>query len=267
MSDILYHEAASGVRLAFRADGVAPSGHGPAGLFWLGGFMSDMDGTKAQALADLAARTGRSSVRFDYSGHGASGGAFRDGTISKWLDEAYEVFTSHAAGPRVVIGSSMGGWIALLLLKQLLEAGGSAARQICGLVLIAPAADMTRDLMWETWDTATRERIERDGLLSEPSDYGDEPYIITRDLITDGRRHLLLGKPFETPCPVRILQGEDDPDVPWEHALKIYHALSGDDISLTLIKAGDHRLSEPGNIAMLQETCLALCERADASAS
>jgi len=228
--------------------------------------MSDMTGSKAQVLADLAQKTGRNCIRFDYSGHGASGGAFRDGTISKWLDEAIQVFTTHAPGPRIVVGSSMGGWLALLLARHLSSHGPSDAGRIAGMILIAPAVDMTSDLMWNSYDAETRHTIEQQGYLETPSEYGPQPYIITRDLIADGKQHLMLEGTMEAPFPVRILHGEDDPDVPWQHGLRVYNTLTGPDINFNLIKSGDHRLSTPRDLETLRQTCLDLCHRADDNA-
>ncbi|MGI9462877.1 MAG: alpha/beta hydrolase [Aestuariivirgaceae bacterium] len=258
------HTARPGIELAWLADGPDGRDDGPAGLFWLGGFMSDMTGSKAEVLAGLALDRKCNCFRFDYSGHGASGGTFRDGTISKWLDEALQMFSQHAAGPRIIIGSSMGGWLALLLARHLHLHDQAAAARIAGMVLIAPAADMTEDLMWTGYDAATRRTIEQQGYLEEPSIYGPDPYIITRELIEDGRQHLMLSDGLDVPFPVRILQGEDDPDVPWQHALKLYQTLRGPDVTFSLIKAGDHRLSTERDLASLRETCADLCRRADA---
>ena len=213
-------------------------------------------------LAEHARTANRSFIRFDYSGHGESGGEFADGTISGWLDQAQAVFTRCAAGRRVLIGSSMGGWIALLLAKRLIEAG--KANRLGGVILIAPAADMTRDLMWDKYGDEFRDEVMRLGRYERPSEYSDEPYVITKGLIEDGAQHLVLDNGLELPCPVRILQGEGDADVPWQHALKTYHALTGDDVTFELIKHGDHRLSSEHNLALLAETAEALCARADA---
>lgn len=256
-----YLEAKDGIPIAWLNDGTDPAPAGRCGTFWLGGFKSDMRGSKAEVLADHAYTTDRSFVRFDYSGHGESGGEFVDGTISSWLDQAHAVFTRCAAGRRVLIGSSMGGWIALLLAKRLIEAGH--AGRLGGLILIAPAADMTKDLMWDKYGDEFRDEVMRLGKYERPSEYSDEPYVITRALIEDGAQHLLLKDGLQMPCPVRILQGEDDPDVPWQHALKTYHALTGDDVMFELIKHGDHRLSSERNLALLAETAEALCAHAD----
>jgi pimeloyl-ACP methyl ester carboxylesterase len=220
------------------------------GLFWLGGFKSDMRGTKAAALAAHAENTGRAIVRFDYSGHGESGGRFEDGTVSRWLEEARAVFETFTTGPQILIGSSMGGWIALLLAREFAQRPGTRGR-IPGLVLIAPAADFTEVLMWPSLPEEVKREIEDKGVWMRPSAYGDGPYPITRALIEDGRKHLLLQAPFETGCPVRILQGSLDPDVPWRHAMKLVACLPKDDVAMTLVKDGDHRLSRPEDIERL----------------
>jgi len=228
-------------------DGRTPS-TGP-GLFWLGGFKSDMKGTKAEALDRWAEREGRECVRFDYSGHGESGGNFADGTIGRWLEESAAVYTRFARGPQVVVGSSMGGWLALLLVRALRERKDVAP--IAGMVLIAPAVDFTEELMWKQFPDATKREIQEKGAWMRPSEYSEAPYPITRGLIEDGRKHLLLGGLIETRCPVHILQGVQDPDVPWRHAVELVSRFSRDDVVLTLIKDGDHRLSRPEDIERL----------------
>jgi pimeloyl-ACP methyl ester carboxylesterase len=220
------------------------------GIFWLGGLKSDMRGTKAEALAAHATATGRACTRFDYSGHGESGGPFEAGTISRWCEEARAVFEGVARGPQIVVGSSMGGWIALLLARALAAKANGAAK-MAGLVLIAPAPDFTETLMWAAMTPEARREIEEKGVWLRPSAYDDAPYPITRALIEDGRRHLILDRPIEIGCPVRILQGVLDPDVPWRHALKLVSCLAQDDVVLTLIKDGDHRLSRPEDIERL----------------
>jgi pimeloyl-ACP methyl ester carboxylesterase len=232
-------------RIAVRArDGAAP------GLFWLGGFNSDMKGTKALALDTWAAEHGRACVRFDYSGHGESGGQFVDGTISRWLEDSIAVFEHFCRGPQVVIGSSMGGWMALLLARELVRRQKN--EMLAGLVLIAPAPDFTEELMWKAFSPEIRAEIESKGVWMRPSEYGDgSPYPITRALIEDGRHHLLLGSSIEVGCPVRILQGAQDPDVPWQHAFRLVHRLPADDVVLTMIQDGDHRLSRPQDIARI----------------
>ena len=233
-------------RIAVRAR----AGSGP-GLFWLGGFNSDMRGTKALALDAWAAEHGRACIRFDYSGHGESGGAFIDGTIGRWLEEGLAVFEQFCRGPQVVIGSSMGGWMALLLARAIAgRAAASAA--LAGLVLIAPAPDFTEQLMWNAFSDEVREEIRTKGVWMRPSEYGDgAPYPITRALIEEGRNHLLLGSAIEVGCPVRILQGAQDPDVPWQHAFALAHRLPAEDVVLTMIQDGDHRLSRPQDIARI----------------
>lgn len=227
-----------------RREGAAP------GLFWLGGFKSDMKGTKALALDAHAAKHGRACTRFDYSGHGESGGRFEEGTISRWLEETLAVFTKESAGPQIVVGSSMGGWMALLLARALSEKPAASAK-LAGLVLIAPAPDFTEELMWKSFSDEVRKQIETTGQWERPSTYGDPPYPITKALIDDGRNHLLLGKPVQVRCPVRILQGVEDPDVPWQHAMRLVSCLAQDDVTMTLVKDGDHRLSRTEDIERL----------------
>jgi pimeloyl-ACP methyl ester carboxylesterase len=231
--------------------GAPGSTSGAPGLFWLGGFNSDMRGTKALALDEWAAAQRRACVRFDYSGHGESGGAFVDGTIGRWLEESLAVFEQFCRGPQVVIGSSMGGWMALLLARAIAKRQATAAT-LAGLVLIAPAPDFTEQLMWNNFSEAIREEITAKGMWLRPSEYGDgTPYPITRALIEEGRNHLLLGSAIEVGCPVRILQGAQDPDVPWQHAFALAHRLPAEDVVLTMIQDGDHRLSRPQDIARI----------------
>jgi len=240
---------ASGRAIAVRQRaGAAP------GLFWLGGFKSDMRGSKAEALDQWAAAQGRACTRFDYSGHGESGGAFAEGTIGRWLEESVAVFTTCCSGPQVVVGSSMGGWLALLLLRELRKrekASRPAKGSVAGLVLIAPAVDFTEELMWNKFPPAVKREIEEKGSWSRPSGYSEEPYPITRRLIVDGREHLMFGDLIETGCPVRILQGVQDEDVPWSHTVELVSRFARDDVVLTLVKDGDHRLSRPEDIERL----------------
>ncbi len=230
------------------------SGRGPA-LIWVGGFKSDMKGTKAEALDRWAAEQGRACIRFDYSGHGESGGAFADGTIGRWLEECRAVFSQFCDGPTITVGSSMGGWISLLLARDIRASSvsgvGTGSGSLAGLVLIAPAVDFTEVLMWQRMTPDIRKQIETTGSWQRPSEYSDEPYLITRQLIEDGRNHLLLGGLIETGCPVRILQGVKDEDVPWEHAVSLVSRIARDDVVLTLVKDGDHRLSRPEDIERL----------------
>jgi pimeloyl-ACP methyl ester carboxylesterase len=233
---------------------VRPQAGNLPGLFWLGGFKSDMRGTKAEALAAWAAQQERACVRFDYAGHGESSGNFADCTIGGWLEDSLAVFEGFCRGPQVVVGSSMGGWISLLMLRELkarAAAGRAPAASVAGLVLIAPAVDFTEVLMWQKFPAEVKQTIEREGAWNRPSAYSPEPYPITKRLIEEGRSHLLLGRLIETGCPVRILQGVQDPDVPWSHAVELSARLAQDDVVLTLVKDGDHRLSRPEDIERL----------------
>jgi pimeloyl-ACP methyl ester carboxylesterase len=224
-------------------------GKGPP-VVWLGGFKSDMQSTKGEHLDAWAARTGRALLRFDYSGHGQSGGDFEAGTISRWLEETLQVLKHYLQQRPVLVGSSMGGWIALLAALRLPDIRPSLAP--VGIVLIAPAVDMTERLMWDRFPSDVRQEVAEKGVYYRPSAYSpDDPYPITRGLIEDGRNHLLFGQPIQTGCPVHILQGMEDPDVPWQHALELVEHLPGDSVSLTLIKDGDHRLSRPEDLERL----------------
>ncbi len=247
--ELIKLEIGDGVEM--RSVAVRVSSGAAPGIFWLGGFKSDMRGTKAEALAGHAVTANRAYVRFDYSGHGESDGAFERGTISRWAEEALAVFERVAKGSQIVVGSSMGGWIALLLARALAKRGRKGGATMAGLVLIAPAPDFTELLMWPALSPEARREIEEKGMWMRPSAYGDGPYPITHALIEDGRKNLLLDKPIEIGCPVRILQGVLDPDVPWQHALRLVSCLAQDDVVLTLIKDGDHRLSRPEDIERL----------------
>jgi pimeloyl-ACP methyl ester carboxylesterase len=243
-------------KIAFRRrDGTAPD------VVWLGGFRSDMLATKAGALDDWAREAGHGYLRLDYSGHGESGGRFEDGTIGRWLEDALAVIAAHARPRPVLVGSSMGGWIALLAARILRQKGTPAS----GLVLIAPAPDFTQTLMWDVFPAEVREEIQSTGRWLRHSDYSPDPYPITRALIEEGRNHLLLGgPPLVLGCPVHILQGMQDPDVPWRHALKLVEHLPGDEVVTTLIRDGDHRLSRPQDIARLVSAVEAMVEEARA---
>jgi pimeloyl-ACP methyl ester carboxylesterase len=205
-----------------------------------------MASTKAQALAEWAQDHGRAYIRFDYSGHGLSDGHFADGTIGQWMADAKAIVEALCDEGPILVGSSMGGWIALLITRAL--QGTALAPQ--GLVLIAPAVDFTEELMWAQMPDEVRTQIVRDGAWKRDSIYGD-PLPITRALIEDGRKHLLFKGPIATHCPVHILQGMEDPDVPWKHAMRLVEHLPGDDVTTTLIRDGDHRLSRPQDIAKL----------------
>jgi alpha-beta hydrolase superfamily lysophospholipase len=224
-------------------------------LLWLSGFLSDMKSTKATVVADWAAEQGLAMMRFDYTGHGLSGGDLLGATIGDWLEESIAMWELMGEGPRLVIGSSMGGWIALLLARHLVRIGRSD--ELAGLVLIAPAFDMTETLMWRALPQEAKDEIERTGVTYVPSAYAD-PYPITKHLIEEGRSHLLEGRPFNPGCPVRILQGMRDADVPWRHALALVDLLAGADVELTLIKDGDHRLSGPHDLQRLTATIATL---------
>jgi pimeloyl-ACP methyl ester carboxylesterase len=235
--------------IAFRRRAPTPAGKGRPGIVWLGGFKSDMLSTKAERLDAWAAETGRASLRFDYSGHGESGGRFEDGTIGSWLEDSLAVVEAQTEGPQILIGSSMGGWIALLVARALAAQG--AADRLAGMVLIAPAVDFTETLMWAQLPAAARRDIETKGVWMRPTQYAPEPYPVTRALIEEGRQHLLLDDTVRSHCPVHILQGMQDPDVPWEHAMSLVHHLAGDPVSVTLIRDADHRLSREEDIERL----------------
>jgi pimeloyl-ACP methyl ester carboxylesterase len=219
------------------------AGEGPT-VVWLGGFRSEMAGTKADALAQWAAETGRDFLRFDYFGHGRSGGDFADGTITRWRADALAVIDALTTGPVVLVGSSMGGWLACL---------ATLARpdRVQALVLIAPAADFTSALLEPSLPDDARAALDRAGVWLRPSDYDPAGYPITARLLEDGARWTILPGPISIEVPVRILQGGVDPDVPWRHALTLAHALKTEDVVFTLIQDGDHRLSRPQDLARL----------------
>jgi pimeloyl-ACP methyl ester carboxylesterase len=257
MSKLLFATASSRARLAYRHENAKASG---PGIFWLSGFKSDMAGTKAEAVAAAARASGRRCLRFDYSGHGRSEGNFAELTITDWLDDALVMFLKIARGEQIIVGSSMGAHIALLLARGLQETQPSELTRIKGMVLIAPAADMTEALLWQHMDEAARSELLERGQWLMPSRYG-EAYLITRKLIEDGRGHLILEKGLRVDFPVRILHGEDDPDVAWHHGLKLFNRLSGDDMSFTLIKGGDHRLSSPRDLQTIVDTIETLASK------
>ena len=223
----------------------ARAGAGPA-VVWLGGFRSDMLATKAEALDAWAAARDRAYLRFDYSGHGESGGRFVEGTITRWLADSLAAIAMVPA-PQILVGSSMGGWLALLAARALAATGTPPA----GLVLLAPAVDFTQRLLWPSLDADARRAIKDDGVYHRPSAYAPEPVPITRALIEDGRSHLLLDGPIRSHAPVHILQGMADPDVPWRHATLLMEHLADDPATLTLIRDGDHRLSRPRDVERL----------------
>lgn len=228
-----------GGTIAYRAtDGKSP------GVVFFGGFMSDMTGTKASALEAHCRRAGRGFVRFDYSGHGASDGAFRDGTIGGWREDALAVIDGVRAGPLILVGSSMGGWLMLL-------AALARPRRVAGLVGIAAAPDFTEGLLWDGFDDETRAALARDGVVECPSAHGDPPYPVTMRLIEEARRHLLLRGPIPVACPVHLLHGMADEEVPWRTAPRIAEAIASAEVTVELIKDGDHRLSRERDIARL----------------
>jgi hypothetical protein len=233
-----------GVTLAWRRR----AGIGP-GVVFLGGFNSDMTGNKAADLSAFCAATGRAFLRFDYSGHGESGGRFEDGTISRWSADAASVLEALTNGPQVLVGSSMGGWIALLLALR-------SPQRVAGLIGIAAAPDFTQRVT-DGLSEVARAAIDRDGVWHRPSAYG-AAYPITRALLEDGRQHLLLHAPVPLRCPVRLLHGQQDPDVPWELSLRLAAAIAGPDVHVTLVKDGDHRLSRPQDLRLLRRTLAAL---------
>ena len=236
-----YLDSPEGRRLAYmRQDGAGP------GVVFLGGFRSDMGGTKALALEDWARRRGRAFLRFDYSGHGDSGGRFEDGCIGDWLADARAVIDAVTEGPQVLVGSSMGGWIALLLARARPE-------RVVALVGIAAAPDFTERGFWAGADAAARARLVAEGMIHSPSDYGD-PYPITRRLIEDGRDHLLLDRALPLPMPVRLLQGTADADVPVQWALDLLGHADAADMRLTLVKGADHRFSTPACLSLVEAT-------------
>ena len=224
-----------------RTEGRAPT------VVFLGGFRSDMTGTKAVALEAWAEKTGRAFLRFDYLGHGQSSGRFEDGTIGRWLDDSLAAIDQLTTGKLVLVGSSMGGWLSLLVARARPE-------RLAGLVLIAAAPDFTERMLLKGLSPEDRFALERDGRLERPSQYSPEPSVFTWKLIEEGRNHLLLDKKLVLPCPVRLLHGQSDPDVAWEYSLQIAQHLEAPEVITTFVKGGDHRLSTPGDIARLIST-------------
>lgn len=244
-----------GLPIAYRRRaGAAP------GIVWLGGYKSDMLGTKAEWLAEFCAAQGRAYLRHDYSGHGESGGEFADGTISLWVAQSLAVFRSQSEGPQILVGSSMGAWVALRLIEELTRASEGA--RVAGLVLIAPAPDFTVELIEPSLTKRERASLAERGYFEEPSEYGTEPYIYTRALIEDGRNNRVMGGPIDTHCPVHILQGLKDDAVPSSHALKLASMLPADDVTMSLIPDGDHRLSRPQDLELLGKAITGMLERA-----
>lgn len=273
-ADIQTVDAVDGTALAYCATPVqasdtdAPVPPAPAVVF-LGGFMSDMTGQKATVLETWARETGRAFLRLDYSGHGASGGAFRDGTIGRWRDDALTVIRHAGAtvpgldGDLVLVGSSMGGWIATLVAKAINAEPGP--QNIAGLVTIATAADFTEDLLPARLGPRALAQIAEAGFCEAPSEYADAPYVITGDLLAEGHNHLVLRTPLALDIPARLIHGTADPDVPWAQSQKLMHALTSDDVELLLIKDGDHRLSAPRDLARMVGVVARLCDQLSAS--
>ena len=241
-------------RIAYRFE--AGAGETSPAVVWLSGFLSDMSSTKVGALSDWARGQGYAMLRFDYSGHGVSGGDILEASVGDWLEEATAMLALTGNRRLILVGSSLGGWIALLLARMLAKAGD---RRLAGLVLIAPAWDMTEKLMWDKMSAKTRAVVETEGVYYAPSNY-DAPYPLTKILIEEGRNHLLGRGNIEVGVPVRILQGMRDEDVPWQHALALVDLIAGDDVELTLVKSGDHRLSQPEQLRQLERTVTSLIE-------
>lgn len=243
-----------GTQIAIRhRDGTTP------GVFWLGGFRSDMLGTKAERLDEWAVQKGSQFTRHDYSGHGESGGLFTDGTISAWLLQSLAVFRHFTGGEQILVGSSMGAWIALRVVEELHRLG--EGDRVSGMVLLAPAPDFTTDLMEPELTAAQRSDLATKGYFEEPSAYAPEPTIYTRALIEDGRANRVMTGPIDTHCPVTIIQGMADPDVPASHALKLVSHLPSDDVTLTLVPDGDHRLSRPEDLDLIVRAVEALASK------
>ncbi|MBX3499330.1 MAG: alpha/beta hydrolase [Alphaproteobacteria bacterium] len=215
-----------------------------------------MTGTKATSLDAWARRTGQSYVRFDYSGHGQSGGEFTDGTIGVWLEDSLAVIERAARGKLVLVGSSMGGWLSLLAARRL-------GARVAGWIGIAAAPDFTEKLLLANLSPADRAELERDGRLVRPSQYSPEPTILTRTLIEEGRNHLVLTSPLRLDCPVHLFHGMKDPDVPWQLSQRLLEHIEAPDIAFTLTKDGDHRLSTPSDIDRLLAAVEGMCRRAD----
>ena len=226
------------------------------GVMFMGGLMSDMSGTKAIALEAHCREAGRAFVRFDYFGHGESSGSFIDGTITRWRADTLAVLDEIAVGPQILVGSSMGGW-------QMLLAACARPERIAGLIGVAAAPDFTEDLMWDQFDDAAKARMRAEGILHLPSDYEDTFYPVSLALIEDGRTHLVLRAALALDCPVHLIHGMADRDVPWQTALKIAEAVSSEDVNVTLVKGGGHRLSDEADLVRLTAALDAMAARAD----
>lgn len=224
------------------------------GVMFLGGFVSDMTGTKATHLEALCRARGQAYVRFDYQGHGVSSGRFEDGSIGRWADDAVAVLDHVARGPQVLVGSSMGGWIAVL-------AALARPSLVVGLVGVAAAPDFSEELIRARLDAAALDALAETGRCEIPGSEGEPPTPITQQFLDDGRRHLVLGAPIPLPCPVRLIHALDDPDVPWSQSLRLAEALTTDDVRLTLVKQAGHRLSRPEDLALMTAAVIELSDR------
>ena len=244
MTSIQHIDGPNGHRLAY----AKTEGDGPTVVF-LSGYKSDMEGTKAVHLEAWAKLNGFSFLRFDYSGHGVSDGMFEEGCIGDWARDAQAVIESTCAGPVVLVGSSMGGWIASLMTQRLAH--------VVGFVGIAAAPDFTEDGFWAGFSEDERRQVMEDGQVALPSDYGD-PYIVTRRLIEDGRKNLVLRSRLHMPFPVRLMQGTEDTAVSRATALRLLDHIDGPDVQLTLVKGADHRFSEPQNLRQIEDAILAV---------
>lgn len=229
-------------------------GDGP-GVVFLGGFRSDKEGTKALYLEDWAQRRGRAYLRFDYSGHGKSSGSFQDGCIGDWAEDAAAIISSLTDGPQILVGSSMGAWISLLIAREMSE-------KVAGLVTIAAAPDFTEDGLWSSFDEKQRHQLMTAGQIEVPTDYAEAPYVITRRLIEDGRRRLVLRTPLLLPFPTRFLHGTADVDVEKSVSLRLLEHAAGPDLRLTLVKAADHRFSSPDCLALIVHSIEEVSSRA-----
>lgn len=258
----------NGTRLAFHATAATHPDAGP-GIVFLGGFMSDMTSQKATVLESWAQKSGRGFLRLDYSGHGASGGAVRDGTIGRWLSDAMAVI-QHAGthvdgmgGGLALVGSSMGGWIATRIAQELAQSGN--VQRVVGLVTIAAAADFTEELLPNRLGPEALAQIRDTGVFEAPSQYSSDPYIITRELLEEGRKHLILSGDLNLNIPARLIHGSADSDIPWTQSQKLMEALTSQDVELLIVKDGDHRLSEPSDLERMTDVVTRLCDQLSAS--
>ncbi len=249
MGQAEFFDAPTGRRIAYHLT----AGDGP-GVVFLGGFKSDMEGTKAIHLEEWAKRRGQGFLRFDYSGHGQSSEAFTDGAIGDWAEDAMAAITFLTEGPQILVGSSMGGWISLLCARAIPD-------RIAGMVTIAAAPDFTEDSMWAGFDDTQRATLQQEGQVALPSEY-DEPYVITRRLIEEGRNQLVLRDPLNLPFPVRFLQGTADVDVDMSVALRLLDHAQGDDLRLTLVKGADHRFSDSECLTLIEKSVEKVIARA-----